>query len=248
MIELCKCGKILHHTGVCFGNIPWSKGKKLPSLNKFTPPKDLTEDLSYVLGVIMGDGCISDKKSSVFVLYANDEEFVEKTKSSTIKYIHSIKKKKPDFSVKQDKNKMFFFTLYSKDFVEWAKKLTNNKQNVPELVKSGTRKIKLAFLKGLFDSEGHYYVSDKTETPVSFSVSHPFIYEVKQLLDSINIKCSNVHTYYNDITIGKYFYPHHIQYRINVNPVSFKEIGFTIKRKQKMLNLREKFIKRRSFK
>src|SRR3989344_4522776 len=121
--------------------------KRLPESSKI-----LTEDLGYILGVVYGDGHVSVKQRRV-MLGVTDKEFAEKFKEtierwSGFKARFLTKIQKPDIYIKS--RKLIYLTYI--DSKEAAIFLKNFDRNI---LLDSTTKIKSAFLRGFFDSEGH---------------------------------------------------------------------------------------------
>jgi intein-encoded DNA endonuclease-like protein len=232
-------GKLFNTTGVTAKNwLIQSKIKprtKLEAMNIKTvkenlrnkkliqPTKDyskLTQEKAYILGVLIGDGHISNTTVSLEI--RNDEEFIKEfanciNKTYGLNYSHYYYQKNNTFriyvspeAIVNDLNKYGDFYTYT-----W---------NVPNhILKSKNEKIISNFLRGYYDSEGTINKGCISVT----SVSRNGLSQIKSLLSFLGIK-SSLSNYK-----GKYYY---LLISNNQNRKIFQDkIGFTIKRKAEKL-------------
>lgn len=133
---------------------------KISSQSKF-----LTKEKAYILGVLCGDGYIRITKSGhgfLVGLDVCDEDFADEFRRC-IKEVYDLlaskKIKTPgptNFST--NPKQMYVINLTSKlvvkDLLQYAKSFKTKEWAVPEEILSSNTKIKSAFIRGLFDSEG----------------------------------------------------------------------------------------------
>jgi len=125
--------------------------------------KSAGKNYAYLLGVYLGDGCVTRDKSTnsgreiryypVFRLNTIDEDFAQATKKALEEFTdrpisihkHSVKKSsKPNYSLR----------CGDPDICKNLKSVTQNKQIIPKFVHDWSRAEKLSFIVGLMDSEG----------------------------------------------------------------------------------------------
>ncbi|MBT3836496.1 hypothetical protein HOD05_00710 [Candidatus Woesearchaeota archaeon] len=188
---------------------------------------------AYILGTVYGDGHVRVRKSKnrtsgEIILKVNDEDFAKNFKNHLEEW--SSREAKLFFY-----GKRYISCLYSK---EHTQKIINFE---PTEILSKDKNFKHAFLRGLFDSDGGIIGRDlnnrtKAKRWLHFSNSDAIIiYLVKRILNEFNIKYS----FRSRIHSG--FGSEKIQYEIkiyNFNGIKyyFNNIGFSIGRKQRVLN------------
>ena len=125
--------------------ISWIRQNKRPRLNNVGADLTPSFELAYLLGVVLGDGCLSVNKKKykyVVVLSAKDRDFVESFQKALSKIVGRIPKiyfdRKRGSWFCSIHNKILFNYLY-RSFKEHSELI----EKYPE-----------AFLKGIFDSEG----------------------------------------------------------------------------------------------
>jgi len=113
---------------------------------KWNPKLKPSKEMSWVLGVILGDGSVYKERKHAYAikLVSKDPDFVERFNEVFCKLIGKRKSK-----VFYDKErKLFVIKVYSKKFYEWFKN-----KSVEEIVEIGLKYPK-EFIKGFFDAEG----------------------------------------------------------------------------------------------
>lgn len=162
--------------------------------NKIKFPNDKDLRYGYLLGLILGDGClIHRKRSGNRNTYLINISFVNKEGANKIKII--IKKL---FGIESSiywGNGCYVLTTHSKPIV-----LILNKQyqipigkkygsiKVPDLIFNGNKIMKKAFIRGVFDSDGNIYMHRNNKCVQLRQKSKYFVNEIKTLLDGLNIK------------------------------------------------------------
>jgi len=112
-------------------------------------PFDMTkvEDLSYIIGVLLGDGHVRISKednSGIIVLHQKRKEFAE----SFYRALESIGLNP---SKRENSDGFWVVYAYSRPFVEWYKSLSI--EEIEHLVKK-SKKTMIAFVRGFYESEG----------------------------------------------------------------------------------------------
>lgn len=195
-----------------------------------------SQELAYIIGVYLGDGCTSKSSSGhCFRLSVIDKDFAEKT----ARYLSIILEKK--VIVFEDKwpqtrgNKSNFVTqAHGTGFCTFLEDETNRKKVIPDFIKSGTVMQKKAFIEGIMDSEGFVSIhrDPKRKIPryqMGLAMCDQFVEEIVEIMRSLGVKVSPMRT---EIRYG--CLPIH---RYSINNKSWIESGmkFSIKRKEDRL-------------
>ena len=155
----------------------WSYEKPLNS----TTCKDITipkfnNNMSWFLGLLHGDGCVSS--NTVSISYFIDHEEI-KNKAKLILESFGV-----NVSEKIQDGNWGTLTVKSKQLFEYMKqfKTSNTNIEIPSIVKFGDLNLKSAYIAGLFDADGY------EGKPISISsIYKSYLYEVQNLLASIGI-------------------------------------------------------------
>ena len=136
--------------------------KILSKINK--QEEFLTEEKSYILGVLCGDGYIRIHKSGHFLvgLDVTDEDFADEFRRCLAKVYGLMPSKKlriaecTNFS--KNPKPRYVINLTSKlvvlDLLKYSSSFKTKEWQVPDEIFNSSISVKSAFLKGLFDSEG----------------------------------------------------------------------------------------------
>ncbi len=194
----------------------------------------LSVELAYIIGVVEGDGYAPLEKSKGAIgLEVSDKDFAKYFKENLQRWSGL----RTSFKF-NEKKKLFITRLYSIRAVQFLYQF-----NFYKKIKKAKQNIKIAFVKGFFDSEGGVSGSN-LDTPkkatrfiAAYNSNKKLIYFVKSLVEDIGINIQNIdlrnHSgFTNDKTK---------EYRLRIggreNLKKFKEkIGFSIKRKNKKLD------------
>ncbi|MEK6918258.1 MAG: LAGLIDADG family homing endonuclease [Nanoarchaeota archaeon] len=208
-------------------------------IKKHNIPSDLiiSEDLSYIFGVLCGDGCIScNKKLRRYhiVLSATDKEFVDKFRNVLRNYF----KINPTTEFRKSRNSnwrdQYVTRLCSKEACDFILEFGNfgkDKWKVPEIIKTSDGNIKSSFIMGFFDSEGE--IDRKIGRVGAVSMNFGGLKEVQDLLSFLKIRSTIIKK--KDLrpnTSQKYVLRIHDK---NSILLFYSLVGFTIDRKQKIL-------------
>ena len=236
--------------------IKWSNSEKnkerIKNLNYITQPKavkisaqlrtkrlpesakNLSQELAYILGVLYGDGHISIKQRRV-ILSVIDKDFALEFRN-TIEKWSSFKSRFYTRNIKTNnkiKNRKIQYACYI-DSIEANKFLKYFDIN---LLNNSNNHIKVNFLRGFFDSEGH--ISNSNEI-IIYNSNYNLSIFVSNLLKSLNIKNKiRSTTNLNNLT-NKMLTMHNIKILIDGKESFAKKISSSLKRKQEKL---AKFIK-----
>ncbi|MBM4401856.1 MAG: hypothetical protein FJ044_01265 [Candidatus Cloacimonetes bacterium] len=125
----------------------------------------LTNELAYLIGVYLGDGCICFAKNNnnYFSLNAIDKEFVERTRNCLEKVLG---KKIPIFldnwgAINRGRAPLWKVVAYGKTFGQWLREISHHKNKIPSLIKEANREQQKWFIAGIMDSEGYVSVTKR---------------------------------------------------------------------------------------
>jgi intein-encoded DNA endonuclease-like protein len=230
----------------------WLRGASSPYNGMYIPSLKLlkpSEDLGYVIGVRLGDGS-TYKHGECHVIYlaAKDKEFVERFAKCLGNVLGRRTPIRTKFRKDDKKNETRYIAeAQSKTLYELLKKPVDLKR-IRRYVEH-CPKCAAAFLRGLFDSEGHvskngYIVLCNTDYDL-------LVYAQKLLWKYFGIEATGPWPQkpketvrYNPRT-GKQIKANKVCYYIYIRaeslPNFYRYIGFTIKRKQKRL---EEYLRR----
>ncbi len=205
----------------------------------------LNENLSYILGVIEGDGCVSIKQRRI-ILSVTDKDFALKFKESLEKwsgfkakfYERNFKKYRERNNVKTQYC-VYIDSLEASRFVESF--------DLNEIYYSNN-KIISCFIKGFFDSEGTVIdISKKIKLGLRcFNTNIEIINFIELLLKRLNINSTitNVKNYNYPFSksrvLKEYYFLSIYRKESIINFYSY--IGFNINRKQQRLETQIKYI------
>ena len=198
----------------------FSKNGRKPDTKKV--PKELTKDLAYFIGSIIGDGSMRQKNQVIFTT-ADDETVSFMTKFVKDSFGREFK----------SRNGKYDYVIYGKEIRHFLNSIgldnvKSNEKKVPDLIFKAPREIVASFLQGLFDTDG-----TTTGRSVSFSTSSEELgMQVQQLLLNFGIisnRQKRLNKKYNT-------YSHQIYILSNNVDIFNKEIGFRLTRKQNKLD------------
>lgn len=156
-------------------------------------PNELDSNLSYFLGLVVGDGCLTQEN---VILFTNtDSSILEKYTTLCGEYFGSPHIYTNSFGVSQVfKGSKLGYTFLKNIGLAGHKAET---KKVPDIVLSGGAKEQSAFIRGLFDSDGFVYFNKDVSHSykVGFSsVSEELINQIQLMLLNfgiISLKCCN---------------------------------------------------------
>lgn len=204
-----------------------SSDKKLPEESKV-----LTPELSYILGVMYGDGHF-DSKFYQLRLGAKDKEFVD--------YFSSIAKKWCNKKVARRE-----FMLHEKPYYEcylcfkdatlFIKNFVGNREKIPkEIIYSKSTEVLSMFIKGFVDSEGTIFTSKIANTFKVYNNKKIVLEQIKEMMLRLGFNKNKLKIVFNSHAKNGDVYALRIHYKDQLKLLNEK-IGFTIGRKQRVLN------------
>jgi intein-encoded DNA endonuclease-like protein len=197
----------------------------------------MSPELAYIIAVLQGDGCVN---KNYFSLETIDKDFgdyfaikIEKwTGYKPSFYVNKPRIRKMDNKIYIGQ-KTYKIVFNGRRFTEFLlKNFTFGTTNwhVPEQIINGTKDIKIAYLRGIFDSEGSVgiYKNKYSRNYCYFNISSKNINalkKIKELLQTLNFT-SVIYSQKNGV------------FRLEIKKVHeivrfYKEVGTSIERKQK---------------
>jgi len=198
----------------------------------------LNKDLSYILGVLAGDGYLTYNnklRRYQIGLNATDKKFVNEFKKSLISFFQITPTNEFKKSKKVNWNDQYATRLCSKEACDYINSIGEfRKENwtVPKIIKESDEDVKCTFIKGFFDSEGE--IDKQIGRVGATSMNLEGLKEIQELLNDLKIRST--------IILVKDLRPNTSQkYRLRINDkksiILFNDlIGFTIQRKQQILD------------
>jgi intein/homing endonuclease len=165
--------------------------------NKIHPPNENDIQFYYLLGLILGDGCLVKQcrdsrctyRLQITFRYKNEADKIR----AQIKRLFGI-----SASIYKGHGKCYDLCAYSKPLVMILNKkyqiplgLKYSSLCVPKIIFFSSRDKKIAFLKGVFDSDGNVYNYKNRKSVQLRQKSKNFIGELKQLFDDVGIRFNN---------------------------------------------------------
>jgi len=236
--------------GVDLSNFKFSykKGTAKGRINKFVYPKKLTEDYAYLMGLLVGDGnCMN--KGGIWICVCGKEQ--KENVQNLYRRLFGKRGKIFGHWAFMGGVKMRAYL----DYLGLGYKRSWEKE-VPWSIFQSSKKIIVAFLRGLFDTDGgvriHGRYKNYPDIKLS-STSLELIKQVQQLLLNIGVvsfigEVSSAINREFQITPTRKAKSRRTLYSLRIKGgkscgIFQKEIGFSLKRKQKILdsvNLKEK--------
>lgn len=144
-------------------------------------PKELTPDLAYWMGLLVGDGCVSvskNKRKQRVDFVSEDQDLLDSFDRYLREYF--LVNKEEHIDRRNRKNDTWEIQYFCKKLVQYLLKCDFTKSSaldkkVPSIIKKASRDIFIAFLQGLFDTDGGVYIQQHkhgyTHCEISFSTS-----------------------------------------------------------------------------
>ncbi len=205
--------------------------------NKIPSSLSLNEDLSYILGVLCGDGYIdySDRRMTWQIgLDVIDIEFVQRFS----KALYNFFKINPTFRIRKQRkdrwNIQYTVKLCSKEactFINSIGLFKTRNWDIPLEIKNSGLDVKSYFLKGFFDSEGG--IDRAIGRVEATSINLGGLSGVGKLLEDLGIRYTILKTEHREPNRDP-------KYTLRINAKNsiidfYKSVGFTISRKQLIL-------------
>lgn len=210
-IQLWKivCNKSFYETkgiwNFCFQNASYFSIAKGSSAKL---PREITPKLAYLLGFIMGDGCLSDFRKIELntgcprypIEIASDTwDFAEKVLHPLFKEVFGIKGH--IYHLKNNKCKEYFLNskvvyIFLHNICEMPLGKKKGKLRVPRIIKNSSDEVKMNFIAGFLDSDGYVYVKRKD---VAFTQGDKrFLEEMKELIENLGFKTRKIYTQHKE--------------------------------------------------
>lgn len=170
------------------------------------------KSFAYILGVYIGDGCITKPKqrpnySYTFRLDVIDEDFANKFNEELVK----LGCKTSFRQYERNSKPCYIVETRNKDLVETLITDTGHKKIIPEYVKNWDTENKLQFISGIMDSEGFICKRKKImknglpSFQLGIKMDYELLKQIKPIMQSVGIKvgkytmtlkkwCTNVQT------------------------------------------------------
>ncbi|MBV5346640.1 hypothetical protein JZU46_00185 [bacterium] len=179
-----------------FGNtntLPISDFKHDWRTKDCTIPTELTSELAYLFGLIIGDGCLSIDKSGrkYRIIFTNiDKELLQSFEQLMFKYFNILP------TDRNHKDRAPQLSYYCKKLVMFLlrcgfTKTTALDKKIPSVIKKSSKYCFIAFIQGLMDTDGSCYIQEHSKSDhceISLSTSSiQLAREVQSLLLNIGI-------------------------------------------------------------
>lgn len=197
----------------------------------------IDEEMAEFLGLFFGDGSIyKDKKGGCFSISlafdAKDEDVIKKYEDFFDKNLGGFRRRTIGDNggrVELRKSNRYFKEIFLSLGVARLKGNFRKPLRVPSYIFSSPPSVIAAFLRGLFDSDGH--ISYKYPTARFFSQSNVFIKEVQLLLLGLGITSRTI-SIEKRAGDGHLYLGNELQLRRKETEKFMKDVGFISNRKQ----------------
>jgi len=192
--------------------------------------KTYTKDFAYLIGSLLGDGCLYIGKDTYqFSITSEDHDFCKKCQDIVL----SLFKKKGRIKTILKDGKISYYQLVvcSKEIVYFLKDLTNNKKDIPLFIYRNALFLK-SFTQGLMDSDGWISKVNASDGYIRYRVGFKNIskwtIDFKNIFDKIGVKTGQMTRVSNKRSLNKAF-------SFTVNTFDYcSKVGFKIDRKNKI--------------
>jgi len=159
--------------------------KRYPNRNHFIKDIEVPqteeeiENEAEIIGIILGDGCIS-KDYSIYVK-VSEKDFAEN-------FLHLVQKTYGLTSNIKIRDNCYACDIHCKILVKRIKNLIKNNKKIPEFVLKGTDNIKARFIRGFVDAEGSMDVIYNRRQIVITQKDTGLLEDIQKVLLSIGIQ------------------------------------------------------------
>jgi len=189
---------------------------------------EISKELGYIIGVRDGDLCITH---GVIELSVIDKDFIDEFKRNFEQVFNKKMIIKKRYDVRHTKGFCWRVRACSVELCKFLKIFDRNK-----ILNSSSKEIKGAYLRGFFDSEGCACLTKQTYIMIN-NIKLENIKFCKKLLEDLNIKTTRVYEISNNGKRKNHLHQIFIR-KWNENLINFKNnVGFSIKRKMKNLDV-----------
>lgn len=194
------------------------------------------KDYAYVLGVYIGDGCISKPKNTKnkwsLQLEVIDKDFAEEF-ATCLERLGSKVLRYFDYEYPSRPHSFFHRVVCrNHDLIKTFLRDTDNKKKIPEYVYKWSRENQMKFIEGIMDSEG--YISKRTQIMTNglpsfmmgIKMDYEILKQIRPIFQHLNIRTGKY-------TMGK-CYANVQTANLSINLWSWTQSGvhFNIKRKE----------------
>jgi len=161
-------------------------GPQHPNATRIRVPSEMNAELSELLGLYMADGCTSSGGRFIITVGTVDIEVMERIRI----LMHSIFGLAPNQITEGEGGGYVDIQFQSRDLVRWMERLRWIKGSspnafIPTEVLTGSADTARAFLRGLFEGDGHLHSS--SGYPSFSTTSERLAIEAQQLLLSLGV-------------------------------------------------------------
>jgi len=140
-------------------------------------PKELTPSLSYWMGLLLGDGCVSvskNKRKQRVDFVSEDQDLLDSFENNLRRYFCVDKEEKIDR--RNRRNDTWEIQYFCKQLAQYLlecgfTKTTALDKKIPSILKKASRDNLIACLQGLYDTDGCFYVQKNKGSEIAFSTS-----------------------------------------------------------------------------
>lgn len=192
--------------------------------------KVYTKDFSYLVGSLLGDGCLYIGNNSYqFSITSEDYDYCEKCQVITNDLFGKTGRIKT--IMKGDKVSYYQLVICSKEIVLFLKYLTKNKTNIPAFVYKDND-FKKSFIQGLMDSDGWISKVNASDGYIRYRVGFKNISKwtngFKKMLEDLDVRTGEMRMVSNIRSSKKAFC-------FTINTFDYcDKINFRIDRKKKI--------------
>ena len=152
---------------------------KVPALNPLKFDSTAIDIDPYVLGVLIGDGCLSSSQ----IFFSSDDEFI----------VEEMRSRLPDYEIKKSKTP-FQYVILSKNrqihelgrkLKKYGLRVKSENKFIPEIFKHATIEDRFELVRGLMDTDG----SCTKGASIFTNTSEALIDDLAYVLRSLGIRC-----------------------------------------------------------
>jgi intein/homing endonuclease len=152
--------------------------------------KKFTPESCYIIGLIVADGHIAEKRKIMLILAEKDKQILDDISEYVLGENNVIHYNNP-IQTEQDKEKLIF---YNTNYVNQLRSIgvpIGRKTGKEKFIDFGNRILNLAFIRGFFDGDGSvriYKRNGYNKVKITFTcASKKFLLDLKKYLISLNI-------------------------------------------------------------
>ncbi len=191
----------------------------------------INNDISWLMGMIIGDGCLSNDSICISVDFKSEKDLVSKIKNvcENTLYCECIVKERHrlnkgdyyDIILRSDKNDRF--NVFRNELISLFGGIVKNNRKIPNLIFNSDYETRLAFMSGMIDADGYIDNHRKNCRVQIRSVNKELSIQQMYLAQSIGY---NAFIYENNYSKNK------IGYRVEFTPNNFDLKKYIISKKK----------------